>query len=79
MGPIHTITRKQVTYHHRFDRTARGSDWSEVLIAAFTWAAQASERWRSRRALQDLSDEQLKDIGISRADAYREFRRPFWD
>lgn len=37
------------------------------------------ERRRSRRALLELSDAQLKDIGISRADAVREGLRPFWD
>lgn len=40
-------------------------------------------RWhelrRQRRALLELSDEVLKDIGISRADAMREAGRPFWD
>jgi uncharacterized protein YjiS (DUF1127 family) len=40
-------------------------------------------RWhevrRQRRALLALSDQLLKDIGISRADATREAARPFWD
>ena len=40
-------------------------------------------RWRSlarqRRDLARLSDEMLKDIGISRVDALREAKRPFWD
>ncbi len=39
--------------------------------------------WRevaTRRALLgSLSDELLKDIGISRAEAVREASRPFWD
>jgi uncharacterized protein YjiS (DUF1127 family) len=34
---------------------------------------------RERRALRALSDEALKDIGLSRADAYREGTRSFWD
>nr|WP_319250103.1 DUF1127 domain-containing protein [uncultured Celeribacter sp.] len=34
---------------------------------------------RQRRALANLSDEQLKDIGLSRADVEREAERPFWD
>ncbi|MGH6922626.1 MAG: DUF1127 domain-containing protein [Propylenella sp.] len=37
------------------------------------------QRHCSRRLLLSMTDEQLKDIGISRADAYREARRPFWD
>ncbi|WP_299024502.1 DUF1127 domain-containing protein [uncultured Sulfitobacter sp.] len=35
--------------------------------------------WSSRRALAALSAEQLDDIGISRADATAEARRPVWD
>lgn len=40
-------------------------------------------RWRQlsrqRRELAQLSDEILKDIGLSRADALREAGRRFWD
>jgi uncharacterized protein YjiS (DUF1127 family) len=36
-------------------------------------------RRRTRLALLEMTDEQLKDIGVSRADAYREGSRPFWD
>jgi uncharacterized protein YjiS (DUF1127 family) len=35
-------------------------------------------RWDRRRELGPLDDEQLKDVGISRADAAREARKPFW-
>jgi uncharacterized protein YjiS (DUF1127 family) len=34
---------------------------------------------RSRMALLEMSDDQLKDIALSRADAYREAHRRFWD
>jgi uncharacterized protein YjiS (DUF1127 family) len=34
---------------------------------------------RQRKALRELSDHQLKDIGISRTDAIREAGRGFWD
>lgn len=37
-----------------------------------------SERYRQRRALLALGDHMLKDIGIGRAEAYREGRKPFW-
>jgi uncharacterized protein YjiS (DUF1127 family) len=36
------------------------------------------DRARERRALTELSDHALRDIGISRADACREAARPFW-
>lgn len=32
-----------------------------------------------RRALGQLSDERLADIGLTREQAHREARRPFWD
>jgi uncharacterized protein YjiS (DUF1127 family) len=35
-------------------------------------------RHRTRKALRQLTDEQLKDIGIERDVAYTEARRPFW-
>jgi uncharacterized protein YjiS (DUF1127 family) len=40
----------------------------------FGWHERASQR----RALSMLTDHQLKDIGISRADAVREAAKPFW-
>jgi uncharacterized protein YjiS (DUF1127 family) len=36
------------------------------------------ERHRQRRALLELSDHMLKDIGISAGDAWQEGRKPFW-
>lgn len=36
------------------------------------------ERRRQRRALLQLNDHMLKDIGVSRADAWREGAKPFW-
>ena len=44
-----------------------------------SWLSKALERRRSRMALLEMTDDQLKDIGISRADAYREGMRPFFD
>jgi uncharacterized protein YjiS (DUF1127 family) len=41
--------------------------------------SRAMERRRSRLFLLELTDEQLKDIGISRADAYREGIRAWWE
>jgi uncharacterized protein YjiS (DUF1127 family) len=42
------------------------------------WCENRLERRRSRRLLMELTDYQLKDIGISRSEAFREARRPFW-
>ncbi|MCG6857716.1 MAG: DUF1127 domain-containing protein [Salaquimonas sp.] len=38
----------------------------------------AFERQTTRRELARLSDQQLDDIGITRADALREAGRPIW-
>ena len=37
-----------------------------------------SSKGAGRRALLEMSDEQLKDIGLSRADVHFEADRPFW-
>jgi hypothetical protein len=34
---------------------------------------------RSRLALLEMTDDQLKDVGLSRGEAYREGIRPLWD
>jgi uncharacterized protein YjiS (DUF1127 family) len=39
-----------------------------------TWVARAQER----NVLGDLDDRLLDDIGVSRAAAEREWRKPFW-
>lgn len=36
------------------------------------------ERRRQRRALLELSDALLKDVGLTRADAWGEAAKPFW-
>ena len=38
------------------------------------WRARA----RSRTELMTLSDDMLKDIGLGRSEAYREYSKPFW-
>ena len=40
---------------------------------------QAYAVFRERRALMALSDRSLKDLGLSRADVYREANRPWWE
>lgn len=53
------------------------------LIAFLRATARRTKRWqalyRQRQQLGSLSDEMLKDIGLSRADIEPEVRRPFWD
>jgi len=49
--------------------TTAGAAWRWVLF----W-----RRLRTRRALLRLTDEQLRDVGLTRAEANREALRPFW-
>ena len=46
----------------------------QIAEAFLAW----HDRARQRRALMELGDHMLRDIGISRADACREAARPFW-
>jgi uncharacterized protein YjiS (DUF1127 family) len=51
------------------------------LRILFGWVvapARMREKWRQRQALLGLDDHLLRDIGISREEAEREGRKPFW-
>ncbi|MEO3999066.1 DUF1127 domain-containing protein [Mesorhizobium sp. CAU 1732] len=50
--------------------------WMFSLMGRYDLAA---ERYRSRAALRELNDSQLKDIGLTRREAVREGTRAFWD
>lgn len=50
-----------------------------VVRSLAAWFGSLLERRRSRLVLLEMTDDQLKDIGISRCDAHREGLRPFWD
>jgi len=47
-------------------------------VALHAWIAAAAERQRTRRALAALDDRALRDVGLTRAQADAEARRPFW-
>lgn len=55
---------------------------SETRLGQFVRAVRqlpaAYRIYRERQELMGLSEHTLKDIGLSRADAYREASRPFW-
>lgn len=48
-----------------------------ALVLFGRWRAWR-RRLQTRQALRHLSDEQLRDIGLSRAQARTEVERPFW-
>lgn len=53
------------------------------LVSVARRMMQQIQRWhalhRQRQQLAALSEEALKDIGLSRADIEPEVNRPFWD
>jgi len=73
---IETISRRQSASS---GRSGFGRRVTIVVRAFCAWAAFLIERRRTRIALLEMTDDQLKDIGISRCDAHREGIRPFWD
>lgn len=63
------------------DRTHAGSStvpantWLKAFVTAFRARMQ---KHRTRKQLHHLTDDQLRDIGISRAQARFEADKPFW-
>jgi uncharacterized protein YjiS (DUF1127 family) len=76
MHTIGTITEATVT--RRADGTGKATFRSR-LLSVVAMVERLAARRRSRLALLSLTDDQLKDIGISRADAYREGIRSAWE
>ena len=48
------------------------------LAGLCRWCCDALELRRQRRALRDLDDHQLVDIGVTRDEALREAQKLFW-
>ena len=49
------------------------------IAQLLSWLSLASKVYRERQALLALDERSLRDIGLSRADAYFEGSRAFWD
>ncbi len=60
-------------------RSGFGRRLVRLVAGLIKWLDHQLERRRSRLALLEMTDCQLKDIGLSRCDAYREASRPFWN
>ncbi|MFD1985959.1 DUF1127 domain-containing protein [Mesorhizobium newzealandense] len=87
MRPDHTAATQCLTGTiPAFKPTARASDTATIrqslraqFMAAASWISCQMERRRSRRALVEMTDDQLKDIGLSRGEAHSEYMRHLWD
>lgn len=60
-------------------RTATAPRFTVMMRSFWKRLAELSERQRSRGALSDMTDDQLRDIGLSRREAILESRRSIWD
>ncbi|TGP52949.1 DUF1127 domain-containing protein [bacterium M00.F.Ca.ET.230.01.1.1] len=82
MGTIETIRHAGPAFGARADPVTQRGFVGRVLVVLRSLARQINrmlERRRGRLALLEMTDEQLKDIGISRCDAHREGIRSFWE
>lgn len=60
--------------HHNYQT----SQPKNLLTRLIDWLIIGLERQRQRQALAALTDAQLTDIGLSRADVARETLKSFW-
>jgi uncharacterized protein YjiS (DUF1127 family) len=51
---------------------------SPSLMPLLRWVLEAHERWRERRRLEEMTDRDLRDMGITRHEALHEASKPFW-
>jgi uncharacterized protein YjiS (DUF1127 family) len=61
-------------WRQEYLRRVAGAVWRAIREISFR-----AERQRSRRLLLEMTDAQLRDIGVSRPDAAKEARRTIWD
>ncbi len=57
----------------------QGSPRTSRAGGLFSFAQKAAQVRRQRLALQRLTDAELSDIGLTRADVVQEANRSFWD
>ncbi|WP_044875379.1 DUF1127 domain-containing protein [Pseudomonas sp. LFM046] len=64
------------SHHARFDAPAHHEGW---LLAAWHKVRRWEQLVYERDQLARMSDDMLKDIGLSRADVMEESERHFWE
>ena len=57
-----------------YARNRFGEGAGRIAEVGLTWL----DRARQRRHLCELNDHMLRDIGLTRADAWAEYAKPFW-
>ncbi|CDX11853.1 conserved hypothetical protein [Mesorhizobium sp. ORS 3324] len=82
MDTIETIRYAGPAFRSKTDPLTHRGFVGRVMVVLHSLARQIDrmlQRRRGRLALMEMTDEQLKDIGVSRCDAHREAIRPFWE
>jgi uncharacterized protein YjiS (DUF1127 family) len=80
MSTIETVTgRDRSIADARTARVAVLDALSAGVLRGLLWCERRLERRRTRLDLLELTEYQLKDIGLTRLDAINEGQRPFWD
>lgn len=81
MGTIDAMHRDEATTGLAASRSRAGYARRIGLAAAraSSWLATAMARRRSRIDLLELTDGQLRDIGLTPRQARREGMKPFWE
>jgi uncharacterized protein YjiS (DUF1127 family) len=59
-------------------RGSRSTSFGEILTRVMDTVLTWQQREFDRAALASMSDRVLKDVGLTRADIEREWRKPFW-
>ena len=78
---MRSMQLRQTTFHgpaRGFGRPTRlvraGGILRRVLDLLFLWQDRACQRTK----LAEMTDRDLRDMGLSRSDVFRESRKPFW-
>ncbi|WP_027166397.1 DUF1127 domain-containing protein [Mesorhizobium sp. WSM3224] len=82
MDTIETIRYVEPALPARAHHQGRRSFVGRLVLVLRSLVRQIDRmlaRRRGRLALMEMTDDQLKDIGISRCDAHREGIRAFWE
>ena len=82
MDTIETIRYAGPAFGTQADTLSHRGFIGRLVVVLRSLARQIDrilERRRGRLALLEMTDEQLKDIGVSRCDAHREGIRAFWE
>ena len=59
-------------------RTSWPDRLRRACVACASWLWTCAERSAQRRALAELDDDRLRDIGLTREEAQAEAAKPFW-